>query len=123
MYMYFGEGFNENFRKLWLAMISQDKEAIVESSKVWGIEKEAELLPMIFTGRTTRMHNKLGEELSEEEIQKIRMKMMERMHKTDPAKIEERMKRIQEFAKSLPLELFSVMRVQLMVCFGMGSEN
>lgn len=115
MYMYFREGFNENFRKLWLAMISQDKAAIVESSKAWGLEREAELLPMIFTGRTTRMHNKLGEELSEEEIQQIRMKMIERMHHTDKEKLEQRMKRVQEFAKSLPLELFSVMRVQLMV--------
>ena len=115
MYMYFREGFNENFRRLWFAMINQDKKAIVEASKVWGIEKEAELLPMIFTGRTTRMRNKLGEELTEEEIQKIRMKMIERMQHTDKEKLEERMKRIQEFVKSLPLELFSVMRVQLMV--------
>ena len=122
MYMYFREGFNENFRRLWFAMISQDKEAIVEASKVWGLEREAELLPMIFTGRTTRMRNKLGEELTEEEIQKIRMKMIERMQHTDKEKLEERMKRIQEFAKSLPLELFSVMRVQLMVGVGERSE-
>lgn len=122
MYMYFREGFNENFRRLWFAMISQDKEAIVEASKVWGIEREAELLPMIFTGRTTRMRNKLGEELTEEEIQKIRMKMIERMQHTDKEKLEERMKRIQEFAKSLPLELFSVMRVQLMVGVGERGE-
>ena len=77
---------------------------------------------MIFTGRTTRMRNKLGEELTEEEIQKIRMKMIERMQHTDKEKLEERMKRIQEFAKSLPLELFSVMRVQLMVGVGERSE-
>ena len=122
MYMYFREGFNENFRRLWLAMIMQDKDKVYEYSKPWHIEENADLLPMMFPGRSTRMGKKLGEELTDEEMQKLRVEIMERMHHVDRAKMEERMKRMQEFAKNMPLELISVMRVQVMVSLRQESD-
>ena len=103
-------------------MIMQDKDKVYEYSKPWHIEENADLLPMMFTGRSTRMRNKLGEELTDEEMQKLRMEIMERMHHVDRAKMEERMKRMQEFAKNMPLELISVMRVQVMVSLRQESD-
>lgn len=58
MYYHFSEGFNERFRKMWLAMIQQDHEAMRESCKPWGLEDSAEMLSIIFTGRGGMMNRK-----------------------------------------------------------------
>ena len=58
MYYHFSEGFNERFRKMWLAMIQQDHEAMRESCKPWGLEDNAEMLSIIFTGRGGMMNRK-----------------------------------------------------------------
>lgn len=117
MYMNYRDTFKDDFQKLWLAMISQNQEEIRECCKPWGMEEYGEVLAIVFTGRGSQWNNKLGEQLTEEEMEEMREKMRERM-KNSPIsreKIEERMKKMQEMMKVIPIELISILRVQMMV--------
>jgi aarF domain-containing kinase len=58
MYLKFNESFSENFRKLWLAMITQNREEVRKYCEPWGLQDNAEMLTMMFTGRSTMMQNK-----------------------------------------------------------------
>ena len=117
MYMYYRKSFNEDFQKLWLAMISQDKEEIKKCCEPWGMEEYSEVLSVVFTGRSSQWNHKLGEQMSEEEMQEMREKMMEKMKNTpvDKQKIEEHMKKMEAMMKVIPLELMAVLRVQMLV--------
>ena len=117
MYMHFRDHFSEDFRDLWLAMISQDQDRIKECCKPWNMEEYSEVLAFVFTGRNSHMNNKLGEGLTEEEMKKMREKMREKMMKKqfNKEKMEEHMKKMQEMMKIIPLELMSILRVQMMV--------
>lgn len=119
MYMYYQKDFRDNFQKLWLAMISQNQEEIKECCKPWGMEDYSEVLAVVFTGRSSQWNHKLGEEMTQEQMEELRDKMIERMKNTpiDKKKIEERMKKMEEMMKVMPLELLSVLRVQMLVRF------
>ena len=98
-------------------MISQDQNQIKECCKPWNMEEYSEVLAFVFTGRNSHMNNKLGEGMTEEEMKKMREKMRERMMKKqfNKEKMEEHMKKMQEMMKIIPLELMSILRVQMMV--------
>lgn len=59
--------------------------------------------------------NRLGETMTKEEAERFRQEMQEKMMKMSKTEIADRMKKMQEMMKNLPIELAAVFRVQMMV--------
>ena len=57
----------------------------------------------------------MGEELSKEEMEKVRDEMIKRMRQQDREAIEKRMKKMQTMMKNMPTEMMAVFRSQMMV--------
>ena len=61
------------------------------------------------------VRNRLGETMTKEEAERFRQEMQEKMMKMSKTEIADRMKKMQEMMKNLPIELAAVFRVQMMV--------
>ena len=59
--------------------------------------------------------NRLGETMTKEEAERFRQEMQEKMMKMSKTEIADRMKKMQEMMKNIPIELAAVFRVQMMV--------
>lgn len=59
--------------------------------------------------------NRLGETMTKEEAERFRQEMQEKMMKMSKTEIADRMKKMQEMMKNLPIELAAVFRVKMMV--------
>lgn len=57
----------------------------------------------------------MGEELSKEEMEKMREEMIKRMRQQDREAMEKRMKKMQTMMKNMPTEIMAVFRNQMMV--------
>ena len=57
----------------------------------------------------------MGETMTKEEAERFRQEMQEKMMKMSKTEIADRMKKMQEMMKNLPIELAAVFRVQMMV--------
>lgn len=61
------------------------------------------------------VRSRLGETMTKEEAERFRQEMQEKMMKMSKTEIADRMKKMQEMMKNLPIELAAVFRVQMMV--------
>lgn len=61
------------------------------------------------------VRNRLGETMTKEEAERFRQEMQEKMMKMSKTEIADRMKKMQEMMKNLPIELAAVFRVKMMV--------
>ena len=57
----------------------------------------------------------MGEELTSDEKEQMRKRMEEQMKQRDRAKLEERMQKMQDMMKKMPLEMNAVIRNQMLV--------
>lgn len=61
------------------------------------------------------MRDRMGEELTSDEKEQMRKRVEEQMKQRDRAKLEERMQKMQDMMKKMPLEMNAVIRNQMLV--------